>query len=163
MNRADAFASDMCRILKGHLGLEWKPESRQNNLHECVDVVGVQGSQTHVLIEVELRRIAPLGNVVKVWKRVSQGIYPRNITMFQAFSAFYPKGGTQRKNAEFVGQQMGEACGARYIPLSMKYRPGKRNSGKPIMVGAGRRRHHAEKLARKVLAQLRKLEVKRFR
>jgi hypothetical protein len=163
-NRADAFAHDMCRVLNGHLGMEWRPERHTNDTHECVDVVGKKGKDVRVLIEVELRRIAPLGNVVKVWRRISQKVYPRNIVMFQAFSAFYPKHGTQRRNAEFVGREMGKAHkpAVAYIPLSMKYRPAKRQSGKPVMLGAGRRRDHAHNLARRVLNYLRKPKYRRI-
>ena len=42
----------------------------------------------------------------------------------------------------------------KYIPLSMKYKPEKRRASQPVMIGAGRRKRHAEHLARTVLARL---------
>ncbi len=167
MNRADEFARDMCRELKGHLGLDWAPESKHRNdegvdTRETADVVGKKGEKRkneRVLIEAELRRIAPAGNVIKVWKRVNEGKYSRHLVMFQAFSAFYPKNSTQRRNAEFIGKQMEAACGVRYVPLSIDYRPAKRLIGSPVMVGAGRRHYHAVKLARRVIAHLRRMKI----
>ena len=155
-----AFANDMLEVLGRKQGLYWKIGTAEGGTNECVDIIGWKGETQRVLIEVELRRIAPLANVVKVWKQLSQDRPRKRLIMFQVFSAFYPKKGTQRGNAQFVGQEMEEACAVKYISLPMKYRPAKRRADQPVMLGAGRRRYHARNLARRVIARLSKMRFK---
>ncbi len=154
-----AFAHDMIGVLGGKRGLRWAVGTAEDGTNECVDIIGWKGRTRPVLIEVELRRIAPLANVVKVWKHLSQQKPRKKLIMFQAFSAFYPRHGTQRGNAEFIGGEMQKVCRVEYIPLSMNYRPGKRRANQPVMIGAGRRRYHARKLARRIISRLSKLKI----
>jgi hypothetical protein len=161
MTRADLFATAMCKELK-EFGGKWDRPKPQKAQHECVDIEGeIDGRK--VLIEVELRRIAPLANMVKIWSAISKEADKnkyKNAIVFQAFSAFYPKNGTQRTNAEFVGEAMAKACGIEYIPRSMEYKPAKRTASAPVMKGAGRCCFHARKLAAEVI---RILKAKRRR
>jgi hypothetical protein len=111
-NRAQAFADDMIHFLKGKRGFEWKLGTAEGDTKECVDIIGWKNGNRRVLVEVELRRIAPLANVVKVWKQLTREKPHKKLVMFQAFSAFYPKNGTQRTNAEFVGEGDGKGAPA---------------------------------------------------
>jgi hypothetical protein len=92
-NRALAFARDMIADLKKGRGLDWQIGTAEGGTRECVDVVGSKNGNRRVLIEVELRRKAPLANVVKVWKQITLKQLPEKLVMFQAFSGFYPKKG----------------------------------------------------------------------
>ncbi len=126
-NRALAFANDMKCVLKGKRGLEWQIGTAESGTRECVDVIGWKNGKQRiqrVFIEVELRRIAPLGNVVKVWKQLTQKKPRKKLIMFQAFSLFYAKAGTQRVNAQFVGREMAKVCPVKYINYDPKISSG---------------------------------------
>lgn len=164
MTRTDAFAKDMCDALTKKCGLDWRCGKPVKGNRECVDVIGSKDNKDHVLIEVELRRGTPLGNVVKVWKQISlekengEGTLAKRVILFQAFSRFYSERSTKRKNAEFIGEQMSQACHPHlYVSLSMDYLPGKRRAGQSVMRGGGRRKKHAMHLARRIASKLRKI------
>ena len=150
MKRTDEFAKDLCRELNRHRnsGVQWKcggPVGIRAG-HEAVDATAYRKNQKPVaLVEVELRRDAPLSNVAKVWHWAREGSLPRNVVLIQAFSANYGKEDKRRRNAEFIGEQMEHARVAKYIPIHFGYRP--RKYGK---VGAGRRHYHATLLARRI-------------
>ncbi len=154
MNRTNEFAKDLCRELNRHKRnkLEWKPAGPAgiNAGHESVDATGYRGGKTpYALIEVELRRDAPVSNVVKVWNWIANRRFRKRVIVVQAFSARYSKSNTRRKNAIFIGEQMETAGVAKYVAIDFKYKP--RKYGK---VGAGRRRLHATRLARRILFRL---------
>jgi len=146
----------MCKVLNGKCGLEWECGKPQEGNRECADVVG-SNKTTRVLIEVELRRGTPVGNVAKVWRQSSDTLLEDKIILFQAFSRYYPKKDTKRKNAVFVGQRMAKHSRVEYIPLETNYLPKKRSVGKAVMQGGGARRRHATQLAERVIKRLRKL------
>jgi len=165
--RTDLFAKDMCGALGHKCGLDWRPGKPIKGNRECVDVIGSRGHTNCVLIEIELRRGTPLGNVVKIWKQICRekergmGKLGKKVILFQVFSRYYQvkgttKKGTKQENAEFVGEQMSLACRPRirYVPLSLNYSPGKRHAGQPVMRGAGRRKKHAKELAGKIISKL---------
>jgi hypothetical protein len=157
MNRTDAFANDFCRRMQEteNGDYEWKAGGHPlGKGHECVDIVGRSPRKGHklVLVEVELRKDAPLTNVVKVWRWVSEEKFETPFVLIQAFSRYYKKGDTKRSNAEFVGKRMRLATNNSYLSLSFKYNPYRH--GKQ---GAGRRCHHARLLANQVRRRLKKL------
>lgn len=123
MNQAEELARDLCRELEGHPGFGGARESKQGrekgvDTHESAGVARKKGEKRQnqkVLIEVELRGIAPAGNVIPVWKRVNEGKYSGHLDMLQAFSALHPPNSTPRRNAELLGKQMEKACGVQYV------------------------------------------------
>jgi hypothetical protein len=159
MTRANLFASEMVKVfIEKKIGNSWKQPRPIKDHHECVDVEGVVNGQL-VLIEVELRRIAPLANVVKIWKAVNKEADKKkykNAIVFQAFSEFYPEKGTQRGNAEFIGKEMANACGIEYIALSIPFKPAKRKLASPVMKAGGRCSFHARNLAQTIIKELHK-------
>ncbi len=151
MNRTDAFARDLCQILNQGTSKKyvWKPCGKPAGRgHESVDVVGWPNKKKGklILVEPELRRDAPLTNPLKIWKWAASGRLRQNFILIQAFSKYYRPNDTRRANAEFVGHKMEESCGRKYLSLPFDYKPYK--YGK---LGAGRRRHHAILLARKIV------------
>jgi hypothetical protein len=154
MNRTDAFANDFCRRMqeKEKRDYKWEPGGKPiHKGHESVDIVGSPLRKGHklVLIEVELRNDAPLTNVVKIWRWIVNEKFTTEFVLVQAFSKYYKEGDTKRSNAEFVGNRMQKATKNRYLSLSFKYNPYRH--GKQ---GAGRRRHHAYRLADQVRRKL---------
>jgi hypothetical protein len=157
MTRTDAFAQDFCRRMQAteKADYEWKPGDRLNRKgHESVDIVGrsLKKSRKLILVEVELRKDAPLTNIVKVWRWTANENFRSPFILIQAFSRYYKQGDTKRSNAEFVGNQMWRTTGRKYLSISFAYNPYRH--GKQ---GAGCRRHHAEKLADKVRRRLKRL------
>ena len=105
MIRTDAFASDLCKVLR-HAGLTFEAEHRQKNVDGCVDVKGVDiKGHTRVLIEIELRRYAPVGNVIKVWRRLINRNCPNDVVLIQVFSGFYATKSRAKAHAVFIGQK----------------------------------------------------------
>jgi hypothetical protein len=134
---------------------EWKPGGHPlGKGHESVDILG-QSSRKGcklVLVEVELRKDAPLTNVVKVWRWVVNEKFKTPFVLVQAFSKYYRQGDTKRSNAEFVGERMQGATKNAYLTLSFKYNPYRHGRH-----GAGRRRHHAYLLANQIRGRLKKI------
>jgi hypothetical protein len=154
MIRTDEFAKDMSRELAKHYPeLEWKPSWCPIKGYEHVDLAGFpkQGKGQTVLIEVELRRSSPVSNVVKIWKWIQGRNFKMRPIVFQAFSAYYENHKTHKEAAAFIGEKMAIACKLRYFPLYFEYKPGK--GGK---VGAGRRRHHAILLAKRISRKMKR-------
>ena len=120
-----------------------------------VDVAGIPKKGPWILIAVELKRDDPVGNVVKIWQWAKQRKIDRKIVLFQAFSKHYwDKRERLSLRSEFIGAEMSRDHDVeiRYKMIPMKdFRPGK---GKTQ--GAGRRRHHARRLARTVLRLIKK-------
>lgn len=154
MNRTHAFAKDFCNWLNDtrSSNYRWIPdENLIGKGHESVDIVGrpKKSGAKVVLVEVELRKDAPLTNVVKVWRWIEEKQFKERFIFVQAFSRYYREGDTKCKNAEFLGRRMQNATGNAYIPMSFEYNPYKH--GKQ---GAGCRRNHAHTLADRVLRKL---------
>jgi len=167
-NRATEFSNDLRTSLDRHKNLsmkigvdQWKKNWRPTGIrNESVDVVGLRkDSSPLILIEAELRRDDPLCNVLKIWQWAKDGLIKKPFVLFQAFSKAYrgPKQGAEAR-ARFLADRMLDDLGARakYIPVPFKYDP--RKGGK---IGAGRRRYHAERLARAVIRRSRKLKLAR--
>ncbi len=157
MNRTDAFANDFCNKLNNSRSDQytWKAGGKPiGRGHESVDIVGwpkKKGARL-VLVEVELRKDAPLTNVVKIWRWLADKEFKGRFVLIQAFSRYYKKGDTKRKNAEFVGECLERATGNTYLAVSFRYNPYRH--GKK---GAGRRQKHAHLLANKIRSKLRAL------
>jgi len=157
MNRTDAFANDFCKKLNDSRSAQytWVAGGRPiGRGHESVDIVGWpkrRGARL-VLVEVELRKDAPLTNVVKIWRWVADKEFRRRFVLIQAFSRYYKEGDTKRKNAEFIGRCLEKATGNTYVSVSFGYNPYRH--GKQ---GAGRRQRHARLLASKIRRNLRAL------
>jgi hypothetical protein len=152
MTRTDEFAKDMCKELKSRWPeLEWECAWSPGAGYEHVDLVGHLKRRKLILIEVELRRYAPVVNVIKIWKWMDANSLATKPIVVQAFSGFYPKGDSRRASAEFIGSKMGKAHGVTYVSISFSYKP--RKYGR---VGAGRRRIHARRLARTISRKLRR-------
>lgn len=155
MSRTDAFANDFCRRMKEKplADYVWSCSGKPiKKGHESIDVMAVSRTKSRkpILVEVELRKDAPLTNVVKVWRWISAEKYRAPFIFVQAFSKYYKEGDTKRANAEFIGGQMHRTTSNTYLPISFDYSP--RRHGKQ---GAGRRRHHAYKLADQIRRLLR--------
>src|SRR6266481_9216127 len=74
-----------------------------------VDLVGFKSNAVRpsILVEVELKRDDPVGNVVKIWQWAKQQKIKNQIVMFQAFSKHYWEKRTRlRLRAEFIGEEM---------------------------------------------------------
>ena len=155
MSRTDAFANDFCRRMRETENGDYEWTAGGHPLgkgHESVDIVGRRKGHKLVLVEVELRKDAPLTNVVKVWRWIAKEKFKTRFILVQAFSKYYQEGDTKRSNAEFIGDCMQTATANQYLPLSFEYNPYRHGTQ-----GAGRRRHHARLLADKVRRRLEKL------
>jgi hypothetical protein len=154
-NRADAFAHDMCKELSGlseakRARIEWQCRGPLRTGHECVDLTGYVSGKPRFLIEVELRRYAPVGNIVKIWKWVDRGLLKGKLTVIQAFSKGYDrKLDNRRENAKFIGERMEKLTGVKYIAYDFRYRP--RKKGKR---GGGARQKQARRLASQIIGLL---------
>ena len=154
MTRTDAFARDFCNRMKEFRSTvyQWTcAENLSGRGHESVDIVGRPSNKRGklILLEVELRKDAPLTNIVKVWRWLSNKQSIGRFVFVQAFSRYYKEQGTKRLNAEFVGRQMERATGNKYVSISFSYNPYRH--GKQ---GAGRRRQHARALAETIQRKL---------
>lgn len=124
-----------------------------------VDLAGIpkKGRRRLVLIEVELKRDDPLGNVVKVWEWAHADRRPLPIFMVQAFSKHYWQTKTrQRVRAVFAGGRMraDKSLRIRYKCERMLYRP-KMLPGFKTQQGAGRMKIAARLLADKIVKLMR--------
>lgn len=152
MVRTDEFAKDMCKELNMLLPeMDWQHSWPRHRGYEHVDVAGLPKRTTGkcILVEIELRRKNPVSNVVKIWRWHEAHRFRSKPILFQAFSGFYGAHDTHRKNAEFIGNKMENLCGISYYALDFKYKP--REYGK---VGAGARRKHAIRLAKRISRML---------
>jgi hypothetical protein len=148
MIRTDEFAKDTERELSRlHPHLDWKHSWCPLPGYEHVDLAGFpnRGKGRTIVIEIELRRSVPVSNVVKIWKWMEGRHFNVKPVVIQAFSAYYIGHKTHRHAAEFIGKKMARVCKLRYFAMDFEYKPGK--GGK---IGAGRRRHHAVLLAKRI-------------
>jgi hypothetical protein len=146
------FSKDMKRVLeKKAPGYTWQVDWPADGQRWLVDVAGIP--QTHgswILIEVELKRDDPVGNVVKIWQWAKENNIRDKIVLLQAFSGqYWEKRERLRLRAEFIGKEMSRdpKIAVRYKSLAMKdYKPRKGRTQ-----GAGRRTRHAQWLAKRIL------------
>lgn len=96
MSRTDAFARDFCRRMRENPGnYNWecagKPLGRS---HENIDFWGKpkRAGKPNIFVEVELRRDAPLRNVVRIWRWIIEHDFRAPFVFVQAFSRYYKDG-----------------------------------------------------------------------
>lgn len=159
MSRTDAFANDFSRRMNemGSGNYHWEASGKPlYKGHESIDVLAtpVTKGRKLILVEIELRKDAPLTNVVKVWRWIANEQFNTRFIFIQAFSKYYKKGDTKKSNAEFVGGQMELATRNKYLSVTFKYNPYRH--GKQ---GAGRRQHHAYQLADKIRHKLKSVNL----
>ena len=111
-----------------------------------VDLVGFKSNAVRpsILVEVELKRDDPVGNVVKIWQWAQEQKSTRQILFVHAFSKHYWQRKSERakkvrlrERADFVGRQMTKAVKIKYHPILMEYKP-KMLPGFRTKAGAGR-------------------------
>jgi hypothetical protein len=157
------FSKDMVGVLrKKAKDYEWKVDWPADPERWLVDVAGIPcNGGAWILIEVELKRDDPVGNVVKIWQWTKTQKITEQIVLFQAFSKHYWEKRTRlRLRAEFIGKEMAadRAIRVRYKSLPMKdYKPGK---GKTQ--GAGRRTIHAKQLANRITRLIRRQSLRKL-
>lgn len=157
------FSKDMVGVLRDKAkDYEWTVDWPAEGERWLVDVAGIhRKTGPWILIEVELKRDDPVGNVVKIWQWAKRKRIKNQILLFQAFSKHYwEKRKRLRLRAEFIGGEMNSDGGipVRYKRLDMKkYKPGK---GKTQ--GAGRRRIHAQRLAQTILRLINKRSLRKL-
>jgi hypothetical protein len=150
MTRTDEFAKDMRNELRRQWPqLKWECPWSPGAGYEHVDLVGSLKGKKLILIEAELRRSAPVINVIKVWRWLDASRLDMKPIVVQAFSGFYPEGDSRRAAAEFIGVKMAKAHRVRYESIQFSYKP--RIYGK---IGAQRRRIHARQLATTISEKL---------
>jgi hypothetical protein len=157
------FSNDMLSVLKKQAPeYRWQVDWPAEGERWLVDVAGIPKKiGPWILIEVELKRDDPVGNVVKIWQWARKKEISNQIILLQAFSKHYwEKRERLRLRAEFIGGEMSkdQRITVRYKMLPMKaYRPGKGRTQ-----GAGRRTKHAQKLARSVLRLIKKSSLRKL-
>lgn len=151
---ADQFAKILCTELNRLVPTgKWTCSGRIGSGREAVDVCGRLDVRP-IYVEVELRRDEPLTNVTKLWRAIDENKHTNGVVLVHAFSGHYPATNSHRVNAEFIGKQMQQACGATYIPISFPFKPKKG----AIVVGDYRRRA-ALSLASTISDTLRKFGI----
>ncbi|MBI1749203.1 MAG: hypothetical protein HY234_05200 [Acidobacteria bacterium] len=152
---APNFDENMKKVLdKKAPEYKWIPGWHPKGERWKVDVAGLpkRGGRPLVLVEAELKRDDPVGNVVKVWRWARDGNNTQRILFVQAFSKHYWQTKVrQRERAIFVGEQMMDdrRLHIKYEWTRMKYRP-KMVRGHRTKEGAGRMVLAAQLLAKKV-------------
>jgi len=161
MSLASRFNRDLCTYLDRRVpSYKWKPEYRiDKSTREAVDVGGQRQFEKKlgnppVLIEAELKREDPAGNILKIWSRLMEGDYRSGVILVQGFSQVYrsSKYHNRRLKAS-VAKKLGALLQAstrgklRYIPIDMPYHPrAGRTDGNGARLKAARR--FGEEIAR---------------
>jgi hypothetical protein len=152
---APNFDKTMKKVLKEKAPeYEWETGWSPVGQRWKVDLAGVPKNSKRrlVLVEVELKRDDPLGNVVKIWEWAHRKKRAQPILLVQAFSKHYwQTKERQRVRAVFIGRRMREDRNLhiRYKCEPMKYRP-KMLRGFHAKHGAGRMKLAAELLANEI-------------
>jgi hypothetical protein len=157
MSRTANFAHELVDSLQARkTKFSWDIGKPPSDNRECVDVVG-DGGKRFIFVEVELRRIAPVANIAKIWKWLDTGVEPlagRKITVIQAFSSFYDGQGPSflKENSEFLGRQLEIRFKGRvrYMPIPFKYKPYKKRANVSVTHGGGAMLKAARRLANKI-------------
>jgi hypothetical protein len=161
MSRSSNFAHELVHSLQVRkTNYTWGIGKPPGDNRECVDVVG-EGRKRLILVEVELRRIAPVANIAKIWKWLDMDAEPfagRNITVIQAFSSFYDGQGPSflKENSEFLGQQLEVRFKSRvrYMPLPFKFKPYKKRKKISVTQGGGAMLKAARRLANRIVLKV---------
>lgn len=92
MSLASRFEDDLCKYLDRKFpSYRWQKQFPVGGpTKECVDVGGTPkggrtGRRVPVLIEPELKREDPVGNILKIWTRESNGAYRGGVILIQGF------------------------------------------------------------------------------
>jgi hypothetical protein len=116
-----------------------------------------------VLVEVELRRIAPVANIAKIWKwldKDAKGPYTRKkVTVVQAFSSFYDgQKSYLKENSEFLGRQLEKRYkgSVKYVPIHFAFKPYKKRANVSVTQGGGAMLSAAKRLAGEIAIRLRR-------
>ena len=162
-----------CRVLrdslnnrKTHYAHKWKSGTPPHSCstRECVDLIAAANGTT-VLIEVELRRAAPVANIAKIWRWLEEmNEYQGKVIVIQAFSSYYDKkeGAWQRTNSEFLGKHMAKHLPrVRYIPVPFPYSPYKKWAKRKTVEGGLALERAARKLASQIVKEIKAAESKR--
>jgi hypothetical protein len=114
-----------------------------------------------VLVEVELRRGAPVANIVKIWKWLDKDLIrpyvDRKLIVVQAFSSFYDgQRSFLSENSKFLGRQLERRFNDRvkYIPVDFDYNPYKKRALVSVTQGGGAMLKAASRLADQIVARL---------
>ena len=167
MSRTSNFAHQLVRSLRAKkTKYEWRIGTPPCTINrECVDVTGKSRTRL-VLVEVELRRIAPAANIVKIWKwldRDTKGPYAgKKLIVVQAFSSFYD--GQKcflSDNSKFLGRQMERRFkrNVKYMDIPFTYNPYKKRATVSVTHGGGAMLKAAEKLAHEIATRLKGCDV----
>jgi hypothetical protein len=160
MAYAPNFDKHMKRYLEKHAReFKWKLGWSAPDTRWRVDLVGYKKNVHYpfVLVEVELKRDDPVGNVVKIWQWAHDSKNKHRILFVQAFSKHYWQKKSEaakkvrlRERANFIGKRMMEdSTHIKYESILMKYRP-KMLPGFHTHAGAGRMVLAAQILGKKV-------------
>ena len=168
MGLASRFGHDLCDYLNANVpSYAWSPEFRIGGpTRERVDVGGMpRGSKRKnavpILIEAELKREDPVGNILKVWTRKLNGAYRRGVMLFQGFSKVhrsrrYPNRRTKGTVAIKFGRMLQRSTRRkiRYVPIEIPYYP---RSGRTE--GNGARQDAAIWFGGEIVSRLHRLRV----
>lgn len=154
-----AFAANFDKTMKKVLderapAYEWTRGWSPDGERWRVDLAGRprKGDRRLVLIEVELKRDGPLGNVVKVWRWASKRRSAPHGLFIHAFSDHFSRSmRTHYERARFVGERMAADPRAKvkYETILFPFRPVK-GRGRRIKVGGGAMRKAARDLAKRM-------------
>ena len=164
MSLSSRFEHDLCKYLNDKVdSFSWKTQFHIGGpTRECVDVGGTpkrtaRNRGRQILIEIELRREDPVGNILKVWTRELKGGYPKGLILIQGFSRVYrsPKYSNRRiKGAVAIrfGKMVEDSTKGKfsYVPIKIPYHP-RAGSNE----GNGARKKAAIWLGKKIAARLR--------
>jgi hypothetical protein len=137
MSLSSRFEHDLCRYLNDRVdSYSWRPQVPIGGpTRERVDVGGTpkqRGSNggRPILVEIELRREDPVGNILKIWTRELKGGYPKGLILIQGFSRVYrsPKYSNRRiKGAVAIrfGKMLESSTKRKlsYVPIRIPYHP----------------------------------------
>jgi len=122
-----------------------------------VDVAGeLKNGTRRVLIEAELKKDNPLGNVVKIWQWAEKSECKDRLVFIQAFSEHYLDRGRKamhKSRAIFVGDKMTNNKSISYHPYNLDYKP-LIKTGHVSKKGGGRTKIAARRLANYVVSLL---------
>jgi hypothetical protein len=136
MSLSSRFEHDLCKYLNERVdSYSWTPQFHIGGpTRERVDVGGTpkrrgRNKGRPVLVEVELRREDPVGNILKLWTRELKGGYLKGRILIQGFSRVYrsPKYSNRRiKGAVAIrfGKMLEKSTrGFSYVPIKIPYYP----------------------------------------
>jgi hypothetical protein len=168
MSLSSRFEHDLCKYLNERVdSYSWITQFHiGGSTRERVDVGGTPKQRGRnkgrpVLVEVELRREDPVGNILKLWTRELKRGYPKGLILIQGFSRVYrsPKYSNRRiKGAVAIrfGKMLEKSTEGKfsYVPIKIPYYP-RAGSNE----GNGARRNAAIWFGEKIAGRLRNCGV----